>query len=96
MTQVLNQFSKWFLHHQSFAGYIEPIMQVFKPAWRAGQFRAQVVSTAVLDGGFLSVQLKPSKQWQTHTSGQHISLTLEINGRLLTRVFTVASSATAI
>jgi ferredoxin-NADP reductase len=91
--KVLNQFSKWFLHHQSFAGYIEPIMQVFKPAWRAGQFRAQVVNTVVLDGGFLSVQLKPSKQWRAHTSGQHISLTLEINGRLLTRVFTVASSA---
>jgi len=92
MTQVLNQFSKWFLHHQSFAGYIEPIMQTFKPAWRANLFRAQVAEINELNGSFLSVLLKPSKHWQAHTAGQHISLTVEINGRLLTRVFTLASS----
>ena len=92
-TQALDQFSKWFLHHQSFAGYIEPIMQVFKPAWRAGQFRAQVIHTESHKGEYLSIQLKPSKQWPVHIAGQHISLTVEINGRLLTRVFTIVSSA---
>ena len=92
ITQALNQFSKWFLHHQTFSGYVEPIMQVFKPAWRSGMFRAQVTDTKVYDGGFLSVKLKPSKQWPSHVAGQHISLTVEINGRLLTRVFTIASS----
>ncbi|WP_341206626.1 iron-sulfur cluster-binding domain-containing protein [uncultured Psychrosphaera sp.] len=92
MTQALNQFSKWFLHHQTFAGYVEPIMQVFKPAWRAGQFRAQVVSVKALTGRFLSVLIKPTDNWPVHVAGQHVSLTVEINGRLLTRVFTVASS----
>lgn len=92
MTQVLNQFSKWFLHHQTFAGYVEPIMQVFKPAWRAGQYRAQVVDVKTLHGSFLSVQIKPTKHWPVHIAGQHVSLTVEINGRLLTRVFTIASS----
>ncbi len=92
MTQVVNQFSKWFLHHQTFAGYVEPVMQVFKPAWRAGQFRAQVLHTKILSGDFLQVQLKPSKDWPVHIAGQHVSLTVEIDGRLLTRVFTVASS----
>lgn len=91
-TPVLNQFSMWFLHHQSFAGYIEPIMQMFKPEWRAGQFRAQIIKATILSGEFLNVQIKPSKQWHGHIAGQHISLTVEINGRLLTRVFTVASS----
>lgn len=93
ITKVLDQFSKWFLHHQSFAGYIEPIMQTFKPAWRAGLFRAQVKQVALLNGDFLSVTLKPQKLWRAHRAGQHISLTVEINGRLLTRIFTVASSA---
>jgi len=91
-TQVVNQFSTWFLHHQSFAGYIEPMMQVFKPAWRAEQFRAQIIETKLLNGEFLNLQIKPSKQWPVHIAGQHISLTVEINGRLLTRVFTLASS----
>lgn len=92
MTQVVNQFSKWFLHHQTFAGYVEPVMQVFKPAWRAGQFRGQVLHTKILSGDFLQVQLKPNKDWPVHIAGQHVSLTVEIDGRLLTRVFTVASS----
>ena len=93
LTQALDQFSKWFLHHQSFAGYIEPIMQAFKPAWRAGLFRAKVIHTESHNGDYLSIQLKPSKQWPIHTAGQHVRLTVEINGRLLTRVFTIASSA---
>ncbi len=37
--------------------------------------------------------LRPRANWPTHQSGQHLSLTLEINGRLITRVFTIASSA---
>lgn len=92
LTPVLDQFSKWFLHHQSFAAYIEPIMQVFKPAWRADLFRAKVVDVQALSGRFLSISLKPSKKWPIHIAGQHISLTVEANGRLLTRVFTLACS----
>lgn len=90
--KALNQFSKLFLHHQSFAAYIEPIMQVFKPAWRAGFFSAKVIAVSPCSHDFLSVTLKPSKQWRSHIAGQHISLTVEVNGRLLTRVFTLASS----
>lgn len=92
LTSVLDQFSKWFLHHQSFAAYIEPLIQVVKPAWRAGFFRAQIVDVHALSSQFLSVTLKPNKQWRAHIAGQHISLTLELNGRLLTRVFTLACS----
>lgn len=80
LTSVLDQFSKWFLHHQSFAAYIEPLIQVVKPAWRAGFFRAQIVDVYALSGQFLSVTLKPNKQWRAHIAGQHISLTLELTG----------------
>jgi len=73
LTSVLDQFSKWFLHHQSFAAYIEPLIQVVKPAWRAGFFRAQIVDVHALSGQFLSVTLKPNKQWRAHIAGQHIS-----------------------
>ena len=92
ITKVLDQFSKWFLHHQSFAAYIEPIMQMVKPAWRAGLYRAKIEELTQHNGDFLSITLKPTQHWQAHNAGQHISLTVEINGRLLTRVFTVASS----
>ncbi len=35
----------------------------------------------------------PERSWPTHVAGQHIALTIEINGRLTTRVFTIASGA---
>lgn len=92
ITKVLDQFSKWFLHHQTFAGYIEPIMQMVKPAWRAGLYRAKIEELTQHNGDFLGITLKPTQHWQAHTAGQHVNLTVEINGRLLTRVFTIASS----
>jgi ferredoxin-NADP reductase len=92
LTPILNKFSQWFLHHESFAGYIEPVMQLIKPAWRAGYFRAQVRGIQNHSNHYLALILKPQKNWPTFTTGQHISLTVEIDGRLLTRVFTIASS----
>ena len=68
-------------------------MQQFKPAWRDGYFRARIVAVKNLSTDMLEVVLKPERAWPTHAAGQHIALTIEINGRLTTRVFTVASGA---
>ena len=68
-------------------------MQQIKPAWRDGYFRARVVTVKSLSTDMLEVVLEPDSSWATHTAGQHIALTIEINGRLTTRVFTIASGA---
>lgn len=68
-------------------------MQQFKPAWRDGYFRARIVAVKNLSADMLEVVLRPERAWPTHAAGQHIALTIEINGRLTTRVFTVASGA---
>ena len=68
-------------------------MQQVRPAWRDGYFRARVVTVKKLSTDMLEVLLIPERSWPTHVAGQHIALTIEINGRLTTRVFTIASGA---
>ncbi|MBQ4833178.1 hypothetical protein J8L70_07990 [Pseudoalteromonas sp. MMG010] len=92
ITSALNTFSQWFLHHESFAGYIEPIIQTIKPSYRAGYYRAQVKNIQLKPDDYLQLELKPQRGWSGFIAGQHLNLTVEMNGRLLTRVFTIASS----
>ncbi|PQJ54054.1 flavin reductase family protein [Psychrosphaera saromensis] len=92
LSTTLNKLSLWFLHHRAFSGYIEPVMQQFKPAWRQGLYRAQVIDVTKTIGDFVHITLQPQPQWKVHQAGQHVEFTAELNGRLLTRIFTIASS----
>jgi ferredoxin-NADP reductase len=93
MQNISRFISNNLFHHRDLSGYFEPVIQVFKPAWRSGFFRAQVKSIRVLSENALKITLKPEKKWPIHTAGQHISLTIEQQGRLISRVFTIASGA---
>ncbi len=66
------------------------LIQRYKPAWREGYFRAQLISIKNLNHDMLEVVLKPEKAWPHHRAGQHIALTIEVNGKLTTRIFTLA------
>lgn len=96
MKSLINRFSRWgsqnLLHHDSLGGYFEPVIQLFKPNWRAGLYRAQVSDVSLLLEGVVAINLRVEDRWPIHQAGQHIELTLEIAGKLVTRVFTVASS----
>ena len=91
MRALLNSLSKHLLHHQSWAGYWEPVIQCFKPGWREGYFRAQVKHVQVFAEQSVELIIEPEKTWPVHQAGQHIALTIQTNGRMLTRVFTIAS-----
>ena len=93
MKSLLSKISHSLFHHLTWKGYWEPLVQRFKPAWRDGLFRAQITSATYLNPNTLQILLSPEKKWPVHLAGQHVSLTLEINGRLTTRVFTIASGA---
>lgn len=92
LSTTLNKLSLWFSHHSAFSGYFEPVIQRVKPAWRQGLYRAQVLNVTKTIGSFVHITLQPQHQWKAHKAGQHIELTAELNGRLLTRIFTIASS----
>lgn len=96
ISATLNKLSNWFLHHRQLAGYFEPVIQQILPANRYGMFRAQVSKIQQQDR-FVHLTLTPSNswllgRWKVHKAGQHIELTIEVNGRLLTRIFTISSS----
>lgn len=74
------------------AAYFEPVVQLFKPSWRSEYYRAKVEQVSQLAADVLSIELQVGRDWPCHQAGQHIGLTLELNGRLVTRVFTIASS----
>lgn len=93
MQNISRFISNNLFHHRVLSGYFEPVIQVFKPAWRSGFFRAQVKAIRVLSENALKITLKPEKKWPIHIAGQHISLTIELQGRLISRVFTIASGA---
>ncbi|MED5326056.1 MAG: FAD-binding oxidoreductase [Pseudomonadota bacterium] len=93
MRLLLDKFTDRIFHHASWKGYWEVLMQQVRPAWRDGYFRARVVTVKKLSTDMLEVLLIPERSWPTHVAGQHIALTIEINGRLTTRVFTIASGA---
>ncbi|WP_371374764.1 flavin reductase family protein [Thalassotalea aquiviva] len=92
MKKTLNWVSQNLLHHSSWGAYFEPLIQVFKPAWREGYYRATVVAIEELMENTIALTLAVEKSWPIHQAGQHIELTLQLNGRLITRVFTIASS----
>ena len=89
---LANWFSRQFLHHQSFVGYLEPVVQLVKPSWRSGYYRAKVLALIAVSENTLALELKTEANWPIHSAGQHIELTFEINGALKTRLFTIASS----
>lgn len=84
--------SRQILHYSSVGGYLEPVIQLVKPNWRDGYYRAEVVAVKKLQANTVEVLLKVPSYWPVHKAGQHLELTLEIAGRLITRLFTIASS----
>jgi len=93
---MLKKITTWLnrnlLHYPSFGAYVEPIIQMFLPNWREGYYRAQVKSISFLLKDTMAINLNVDASWPIHLAGQHIELTLEIDGKLVTRVFTIACS----
>jgi ferredoxin-NADP reductase len=96
MKNMIQRLSQWaahnLFHHDSMAAYIEPVVQWFKPSWRSHAWRAKVVSCNNVATNVIELTLRVSKSWPIHQAGQHVQLTVEMEGRLVSRVFSVSSS----
>ena len=91
MKALINKAAAVFFHHATWAGYWETVFQMVNPSWRDGYYQARVKSATTLNATTVQLVLAPQKRWPKHTAGQHIALTVEVNGKLVTRVFTIAS-----
>lgn len=77
---------------ESFGAYLEPFIQLAKPDWRYNQMSARVISKRNENHKIYTLTLKPSSRWQGFQAGQFVMLSVEINGRMLTRTFSISSA----
>tara|TARA_R110001592_G_scaffold288331_4_gene557355 strand:+ start:13266 stop:14429 length:1164 start_codon:yes stop_codon:yes gene_type:complete len=77
---------------ESFAAYIESVIQLFKPEWRHQKMAAKVISRHVENSNIYTLTLKPGSKWSNFLPGQFVLLSAEINGRMLTRAFSISSA----
>jgi len=76
----------------TFGAYVEPIIQLFKPTWRYNAISAKLVSINNESSNVYTLSLKPNSSWHSFTAGQFVQLTVEKNGSLVTRTFSISSS----
>lgn len=75
----------------SVMSYLEPLIRLLVPTFRAHLSHAEVVEYRK-QANFLHLTLKPGKRWQGFLPGQHLQLVLELNGRAVSRTFSISSS----
>ena len=69
--------------------------ELVEPTWSLGDARAKVVSVERRTPRSVTLTLAPNKAFQGFRAGQHINLTVEIDGRRRTRCYSPASAEDA-
>ena len=86
----------WFIgsltNHQSLRAYLEPLIQVALPQWRADLLRSRVVEIRHESKDMYSLVIKANKAFQAFQAGQYIELTVEKDGAWVSRYFSISSS----
>jgi ferredoxin-NADP reductase len=85
-------FARSLTNKEGFSAYIESVVQLFKPEWRYQKLAAKVISTQIENSNIYTLTLKPDSNWSGFQAGQYILLSAEINGRMLTRPFSISSA----
>lgn len=92
LNKVTHWLAKQLTNKDSFSAYMEQIIQLFRPEWRFNKAASQVVSIQHETKHIYTLTLKPHKKWKGFIAGQYIFLTVEVNGRTLTRPFSISSA----
>ncbi|RLT94494.1 flavin reductase family protein [Ketobacter sp.] len=95
-SKFLKQARTWInssLFNTNRAGeYFEYLLEGVDPMWSALECKAKVVGVKQETADTKTWTLQPTDDWQGFRAGQHIHITLSINGVLSTRTFTISSS----
>ena len=60
------------------------------PTWSRGRLLARVVACRIEARGVVTLELKPNGHWQGHAAGQHVNVTAEVDGRRLSRSYSLS------
>lgn len=77
---------------RSSGSYFEYVLEAIDPMWSLKYNKARIIGLRPETDETKTLILKPSPRWSGFLPGQHINLSVEINGAWQTRVFTIASS----
>ncbi|OBP14785.1 hypothetical protein A5320_13770 [Rheinheimera sp. SA_1] len=92
---LLQQCWRWCcqvaLVQPSLLSYLEPLIRFVRPTFRAHLSHAKLLKLQQ-QGNFLHLTLRPGHRWQGFIPGQHLQLVLEIDGRAVSRTFSISSS----
>lgn len=72
--------------------YLLPLLQLIRPGYLPDTFRARVQSKLWQTPDILQLTLSVSTRWPGFIPGQHLLLTLQHNGRYISRPFSISSS----
>jgi ferredoxin-NADP reductase len=75
----------------SVASYFEPLTRLLRPGYRAGLIQAELLAVRE-QAGYLHLQLKPAAGFKGFIPGQHLLLSVELDGVLVSRTFSISSS----
>lgn len=76
------------------AAALDDWLATFHPTWSLTAIRARVVDARRETARARTLVLRPNRWWRGHQAGQHVPVTVEINGRRHTRVFSLSSAPT--
>jgi ferredoxin-NADP reductase len=74
---------------------VDRYTELVDPTWTQGEARAKVVAVRRQTPRSVTLTLEPNRAFTGFRAGQHINLTVEINGRRRTRCYSPASSESA-
>jgi len=90
-------FSQALTQHDSFQGYLQPLIQMIVPQWSTDAYRAQIIDIRDEMDGMYTLVLKPKtgmidRNWPVFEAGQFIELMVEKEGARTLRCFSISSS----
>jgi ferredoxin-NADP reductase len=91
MKKTIEWFSLSLTNTNNFKDYFHPMIRVFSFP-KQNIFKAKVLDVRTETNQTYSLIIKPSKKWQGFKAGQFIEITLEMDGRYLTRIFSISSA----
>jgi ferredoxin-NADP reductase len=71
---------------------VDRYLELVDPLWSVGDIRAEVVSAERRTADTVTLTLRPNRHWPGFVAGQHVQLTVEIDGVRRTRSYSMASS----
>jgi len=87
----MNSIRSRFLTALAYPRPVDDFLELVSPLWSARELRARVVRVHRETPDVTTLVLQPSRGFPAHRAGQHVALTLSIDGVRRTRVFSIAS-----